>query len=236
MSSIRDTEVLADTVIRYPAALWVVERFGIPFGFGDKTIGEIADEHGIPRELFLTVLNMSIDEQYTPSIFEHFDCLPYLLNYLRNSHSYFTEEQIPQLKAEFQRFIRESNDESTRIISQIFEHYISEVVTHTNYENDVVFDYIEQLYRSYLNGHDLDKNIAYRIGIYGAHHDDIETVLMDLLNILLRHLPEGKNTRVRRDLILHLLHLQQDLSVHSRLENELLIPTVHRLERTMNLV
>gem|GEM_PF-6642203 len=86
-----------------------------------------------------------------------------------------------------------------------------------------MFDYIEQLYRSYLNGHELDKNIAYRIGIYGAHHDDIETVLMDLLNILLRHLPEGRNTRIRRDLILHF-------------ENELLIPTVHRLERTMNLV
>ena len=47
----------------YPILL-VMSRFGIPLGFGDKTIEEVCRDNGVDVDTFLSITNCLLDEDH----------------------------------------------------------------------------------------------------------------------------------------------------------------------------
>jgi len=73
----------------------------------------------------------------------------------------------------------------------------------------------------------------YSVSDYQEHHDNIEDKLEDLKNLLLKHLPLDNDQQIRRKLLFSLFELEYDLTIHTRIEDEILIPLVEKLERTI---
>ncbi len=229
-----ENNILAEVILQYPGTLQILERFGIPLGLGNDTIDVVCERHEVLPNLFTLVLNVSTFPEYVPQSGKSYDFIPQLLRYLSSSHRYFTEIKIPQVDDDVNRLILELGDNKARALSHLFKHYIAEVSEHIQYENETVFKYIQELYSCYQKQQLPDQSVSYHIGVYGAHHDDIESVLMDVKNILIRHIPQTEKGPLRRKILHQLFELERDLYSHTRLENEVLIPIVQHLEAEIN--
>jgi regulator of cell morphogenesis and NO signaling len=110
------------------------------------------------------------------------------------------------------------------MVEKFFNEYKKEVDHHFEYENGTVFPYILHLI-------DDAKDESYSVIDYREHHDDIQEKLDDLKTLLIEHLPQTTNNSLRRKILFALFNLDFDLQVHSKIENEILIPQVEKLEK-----
>jgi regulator of cell morphogenesis and NO signaling len=125
-----------------------------------------------------------------------------------------------------------TNQEEIVLIEKFFNEYFNEVVEHLNYENQVVFPYVNNLYNQWQgNPPDDFVDSKYSVEEYREHHDDIEEKLSDLKNLLIKYLPARNDQSARRKLLVHLFELESDLAIHSQIEDKVLIPLVSQLEK-----
>ncbi|NLE31987.1 MAG: hemerythrin domain-containing protein, partial [Bacteroidales bacterium] len=123
--------------------LFVLNQFSMPMGFGDKTIGEICQSHGVDTESFLTLLMFHAQPEKPDR--ERLCRLnaETILTYLKNSHTYFLDYRLPAIKEQLAVALQAHATRST--ILQYFEEYETEVREHMDYENEVFFPYVGQL-------------------------------------------------------------------------------------------
>ena len=91
------------------------------------------------------------------------------------------------------------------------------------YEEEVVFPYIEAL----LNGQRTD---SYKIDEFEHNHTNIQDVLDDMMNILLKYLPGDILPKERIEISYDIMELSDDLNRHSLIEERILVPCVESLE------
>lgn len=226
-------DVLAKVIHANYRVLVVLDRLDIKLGLGSKTIAEVAVENDIQPDAFLLILNLFCNKEYIPAVEGKFEYIPTILTYLKNSHTYFLEEKIPTIQKDIQQLVTILNDSKATTVELFYNNYIKEVNEHMEYEDTTVFPYIEQLYSAYLEQEASSLPTDFTIKIYGEHHDDIEDVLKDLKNILIRHLPQKEEGTLRRIVLQQLFELESDLFSHTRLENEVLISLVKDLENKL---
>jgi regulator of cell morphogenesis and NO signaling len=219
---------LSDVVSENPGLLLVLEHFKIPLGFGDLTVQEVCQRHQITGRLFLTICNLCcckdalfIDAQRFDSADAH-----QVLKYLKASHAFFLNEKIPRLKLIIeQKYLESPADKYSRVIKKFVQDYATEVFEHMNYENTIVFPYVESLLQKQK------QDSAYNINQFKRHHTNIEDKLKDLKNLLIKHVPPEYDSVVRRHILFELNELAHEINIHDYIENHLLIPLVEYLEK-----
>lgn len=219
---------LADIINFYPFIITQLEHLNISLPVEEKNISDIAKEHKISSDflifLFEYIINNQIIDRYTPKS----DEIDIILLYLKNNHNFYTKYMFPHIEKLINRAFESSQQEEFLLIKKFFGEYNKEVLEHFDYENNIVFPYISELYRS------LDTNIQiksnYSVEEYKNHHDDIEEKLNDIKNLLIKYLPSSIEPDFRRKLLFNLYQLEKDLDIHSYLEDKILIPLVENLE------
>lgn len=227
-------DILANVIHSNYRVLVVLDRMGIKLGFDNKTIEQITRENNINTGAFLIILNIFCNNNYIPDVGKNFEFIPDFLTYLKSSHHYFLNEKIPAIQQNIHKLVYHLHDSRTDLVESFYNKYIEEVTEHMDYENETVFPYIEDIYDVFLKRSTIRSSMAeYDISIYGEHHDDIEDVLKDLKNILIRHLPQKEQGKTRRIVLQQLFELESDLYSHTRIEDEVLIPLVKELENDL---
>ena len=88
---------MSDLVCGNYHILLIMSRFGIALGFGDRTVDEVCCQSGVDTATFLAVVNLLYDEGTTTV-----DCrnvsLEAFLRYLHNSHDYFLQYRLPDIR------------------------------------------------------------------------------------------------------------------------------------------
>jgi len=74
---------------------------------------------------------------------------------------------------------------------------------------------------------------TYSVKEYQDHHNDIEEKLTDLKNLLIKYLPQKEDQQIRRKLLFSLFELEYDLNIHSRIEDNILVPLAELMERNL---
>ena len=221
---------MADIIMADQRAMVLMPRFGIEMGFGDKTVKQICHEKSIQLDFFLLMVNIFLHHHYFPNKKLKNVDVKLLLLYLANAHDYYIREKIPALQSQFRDLMQVLSHPAKSQLDTFFNQYIQEVIEHIEYEEQVVFPYIEKLMMS------LDaagkKNVPdYGIREFEERHHNIEEKLSDLKNLLIKYFPPD-NGRYRRIRILNeLFDLEQDLINHARLEDKVLIPIVEDIEK-----
>ncbi len=227
---ILSTDILAQVIHANYRVLAVLDRLGIKLGLGNQTIEAVADQYHVDLDTFLLILNLFCDKNHRANSDGQFKYIPDLLVFLKNSHLYFLEEIIPQIQQNIKELIDQMHDSKAEMVNLFYNNYIQEVTEHINYENEVVFPYVKQLYNSYL-ANKAQTSTDFTINVYGDHHENIEDILRDLKNILIRHLPQKEKGSLRRLVLQQLFELELDLNSHTKLEDDVLIPLVKQLEQ-----
>ncbi len=205
--------------------LMVLSRFGIPLGFGDKTVEDICKEQDIDCRTFLTVADYISHHPYTHDDIE----LGQLMDYLKKAHNYFLEFQLPMIRRKLLEAIDISSVDSIGfLILRFYDDYATEVRSHMETENDHVFPYVDAL----LDG-TLDKGFS--IKSYAKGHIHIAPKLQELKDLIVRYYPEN-SCDLLTSALFDIMTCEQDLHSHCMVEDELFIPAVRQLEEKLEKV
>jgi len=214
---------MSDLITGSAPALLIITRFGIPLGFGDKSIGLLCKEHGVDTHTLLLLVNSSILEGYEPTSEQiasiHLDSL---ITYLLNSHAYFLDFRLPLIRQRLLSAISNCPQELAYVIRRFFDEYVEEVHKHMNYEDRTVFPYARRLASGERDGH-------YNIGIFSKRHDQIELKITELKNLLIKYYtaPSGYElTAVLHDIF----SVEIDLAAHNYIEDSIFTPYIQYLE------
>ena len=219
---------LSDLILSNYKLLSVFNRFDINLGFGEKTIFDICSQKQITPEFFILVCNIYSFEDYLPNNKNLLDINPKdLINFLRKTHYYFLKESLSEIENDLDELCEHCEDNHLVILKKFFIDYRKEVINHFEYEENIVFPYIENINK-------LGFNTDYNIHIFEDNHSNIEDKLSDLKNIIIKYLPETCSSKKRSILLEKLFCFQDELIIHSRIEEKILIPLVSEIEKHIN--
>ena len=220
LAGYKPTARMRDLVNDNSALLLVMGRFGISLGFGDQSIREVCRVHHVDENTFLEVANFVSDREY------HYDLvsLPSLIGYLKQAHEYFLDFNLPNIRRKLIESIDYSgSNDIAMLIVKFYDEYVTEVRRHMEYENEVVFTYVEQLSQGLLNRN-------YTISEFAGKHTPIGNKLKELKDIVIRYYPE-RNNYLLNAVLLDIILCEQDLTSHCMIEDKLFVPAVRLVEQ-----
>ena len=221
---------ISDVVFDNPPVLLMLEHFNINVPLQEKTIKEICLEINLNPEVFLSFANLYCGVCDVSLVHFSYNEIQSVIDFLKNGHNYFLHEKYPEIRQNLLLLFEVNNQNEIALVEDFFNEYFKEVTEHLKYEDEVVFPYITNLHRHILQRSPVKDQIAYSVHEYKEHHDDIEEKLNDLKNLLVKYLPGNNDQKIRRKLFLSLSALEQDLNIHAKIEDMILIPLVEKME------
>lgn len=197
--------------------------FGISLGFGDKTVREVCESQHVDTYTFLAVVNLALNDYRSNGDVSRLS-VPTLTQYLRASHDYYLDFQLPFIRKELMGALDENNS-LARLIMKLYDEYAHAIQQHMMYEEKKLFPYVEALLRGeVMEGYDTDT--------FSKHHEDTTEKLKELKNIIIKYLPsdELRNNQLTATLY-DIYNNEEWLRLHSKVEDEIFIPAIRNLEQ-----
>lgn len=211
-------ELIRDNAHLLPA----ISRFNIAFGFGDSPLGVVCQNNDVDADTFLCVCNLLSGYPYNADSIS----LHSLIDYLKRAHSSFLEVTMPKIRLHLIESIHYTDtNEVALLLVKFFDEYVEEVKNHLEYENEVVFKYVEAL---------LDNNIdnEFRIRRFSINHSHMAAKLNALKDIFIYHYNQKDNARLSA-VLFDIINCERDLMSHFEIESKLFIPAVEKLEHSI---
>ena len=187
---------MADMIATNYDLILMLPRFGIPLGFGDKSVRDVCRERGVDETLFLTVCNIYSFDDYTPDDEELGRIDSRLVaEHLQASHRYYTEERLPHLQHHLNHIVEHVGEQSATILKKYFADYCREVRDHVRHEERTLSQMLEDM----RSGERISDH-------YIKSHDNI------------------KDNEEMMELVFDIMQLSRDLEKHAMIEELLLLP------------
>lgn len=202
----------------------VLSRFSLPLGFGDDTIAELCGRAGISTDLFVLVVNFILSGEIDRERLARTDAVG-VADFLLRSHDYYLTYKFPHIRANLIAALDPIHADVNPVIVKYFDDSISSVKEHFAYEEHELFPYVRALAEG---GHSAGFNFS--ADLFARQHDhDVESKLSDLKNIILRYYSTSVPYRMY-DALVDIYNCETDLSLHSEVEERILVPLLRILE------
>ncbi|MCH5232363.1 MAG: hemerythrin domain-containing protein [Muribaculaceae bacterium] len=198
--------------------LQVLSRFGIPLGFGDKTVKEVCKDRNVDCLTFLTVINfVTKDSEEKPSASGL--SLTSLLEYLKQSHVYFLKFCLPAIRKKLIEGITLKDSDVSFLILKLFDEYVDGIREHMEEEEANLFPIVVSISNGDIVGKD-------RIYVYSRHHEEVGSKLKELKKIIIKYCPLAANANTLNDALFDIYRCEEELSSHCKIEDLLLLPAL----------
>jgi|SRR5574344_1374063 len=227
---VKPTMKVSELIFENPSVLMLLEHFDFDVVVRDSTVEQLCRQHHVNPELFVSFCNLY--NGFAPSGIDTFTTtdVSTIISFLRNTHSYYKTDKYPEIKEHIRHLFQKNNSPEIKLVEKFFNEYFDEVTEHLDYEEQVAFPSVCKKL-AIENIANLNTAEGYSISVYRTHHTDIEFKLSELKNLLLKHIPTKGDNIERRRLLTSLFELELDLSIHSLIEESILIPLVKKLEK-----
>lgn len=218
---------VSELILENPSLLILMEHFDIDIVVHEHNVHELCDKYGIPENIFILFANFY--NGFFPSTLPDFkkDEITWMIRFLANSHIYYKTEKYPEIKSYISELTNLNTNPEIKLIQKFFNEYFEEVIEHLDYENNVAFPFFTSLLFPEKVQLKTEKFSAKE---YKEHHTDIEYKLRELKNLLLKHISIQNDRQIRRKLLVSLFELENDLKIHSIIEETVLTPLMRKIE------
>jgi regulator of cell morphogenesis and NO signaling len=224
---VKPDTLIYDLIIDNPNILLLIEHLDANPNVADLTITDYCILNNINKEVFILFANLYNGFNKIDISKLQKDDISQIVIFLKNCHKYYLKEKYPEIVNLISELRESHKSKEINLILKFFDEYFDEVREHLEYEDSIVFPYIQNLI---LNTSNKKANSSFSVDEYREHHTDIEFKLTELNNLLLKHIKISGDIRILRKLVFNLFELEQDLFVHSLIEENVLIPLVKRIE------
>ena len=209
---------MADMIASNYDLILMLPRFGIPLGFGEKSVKEVCRERGVDENFFLTVCNIYSFDDYRPDD-EEVAAIDHRLvvEHLQASHRYYIEERLPHMQHHLDHVAESAGDQSSAVLKKYFADYCREVREHVRREERNLISMLDTL----SDGEPLSKAVTDH---YVKSHDNIKDKLSDLTLIIYKYIPGERLNEEMMELVFDIMQLSRDLEKHAMIEELLLMP------------
>lgn len=215
---------LRNLIEENPHLLVVMNRFGLSFGFGDKSVAAACATDNVDCDTFLAVCNFVCGNIRQSSDIS----LPHLMSYLRRAHTYFLDFLLPSIRRKLIEAVNCTDiNDIAFLLLKFFDDYVQEVRNHMDNENENIFSYVEQL----MEG---KGRSDFRITDYLDSHGSMAEKLTELKDIFIRHY-HIKDNDILTSALIDIISCGDELTSHCEIENKLFIPAVEKLEKELKL-
>ena len=197
--------------------------FGIRLGFGDKTVEEVCKEQGVDSYTFLAVVNFIING-YAPKDSDDRIDVETILGYLRASHRFFLDFQLPSIREKLKATLCQDDSMSTLIL-HLYDEYAHDIQKHMRYEEKTLFPYVEALLRG-------EQTSRYNVGIFSKNHSDTTGKFQELKSIIIKYLPQDNLSNNKlTDTLYDIYNNEEWLCNHSNVEDCIFVPAIRLLDK-----
>ncbi|MBR6900405.1 MAG: hemerythrin domain-containing protein [Bacteroidales bacterium] len=209
---------MADMIASNYDLILMLPRFGIPLGFGEKSVKEVCRDRGVDENFFLTVCNIYSFDDYRPDD-EEVAAIDHRLvvEHLQASHRYYIEERLPHMQHHLDHVAESAGDQSSALLKKYFADYCREVRDHVRREERNLISMLDTL----SDGEPLSKAATDH---YVKSHDNIKDKLSDLTQIIYKYIPGERLNEEMMELVFDIMQLSRDLEKHAMIEELLLMP------------
>lgn len=203
--------------------LQALGSFGISLGFGDKTVAETCELNGVDCYTFLAVVNFTIND-FTNFEDDEQISVPTLLHYLKASHAYYLDFQLPFIRRELEESI-DASDRIGHLMLKLYDEYAQEIRRHMKYEEKTLFPYVQSL----IDG---TATADYNIEMFSKHHEATDKKLRELKLMIIKYLPSDPHRNNQLTATLYDIYNNEEwLHQHAEVEDHIFTPAIRRLER-----
>ena len=206
---------MADLVNSRPYILNVLDRSGIRLGFGEDTVEECCSRQGKDTSTFLSICKICLFEGVVPGISELKSVrVDDVTSFLRNSHYSYKNVWLPLIEERISQVLEGRTESQRKVISEFFGKFKDELRLHFDIEEKKIFPLLEAMGKK---GRGTKK-------VFHEEHTNISEKIQDLANLLLKYLPYEDSDPEVTGLLFCLYQLKADISIHSRIENYMILP------------
>lgn len=217
----------------------LLPRFNLKPGFGEKSVDEVCQAHGVNTDFFLEIANAYLDELYVPGEGLSLFSLGTMVDYITSTHRYYTEIALPSVEEKIGRLMDRSalSQKEISLVTSFFSDYKKDFVDHLSQEEKYILPYVLELERqSALQEPDpkfIQKLETYSIREFEQEHNRLETSLKHLSELIIKYLPPFEDLQLCHQVLNDLATLMKDLTDHADVEDKVLIPRVAELEQVL---
>ncbi len=209
---------MADLIATNYDLILMLPRFGIPLGFGDKSVKEVCRENSVDLNFFLTICNIYTFDDFQPddddiSKIEN----SMVVEHLQASHRYYIEERLPHLQNHLDHIATSAGEQSAMVLRRYFADYCREVRDHVRREERNLKNMLDRM----RSGDTSDKAA---LESFQKGHDNIKVKLGDLTQIIYKYIPGERLNEEMVELVFDIMQLSRDLEKHAEIEELLLMP------------
>lgn len=199
MAFLSVSSILSESICENYLLIPVINRFGLKLGLGEKAVAEICLEHKLNPDFFLAILNTYLNEDYFPEKLLQGFDVDLVSDYLKQTDGYYIHAQIPNIEKHLNAFIAMSDPNNTQLLLI----------------RKLFFKFKEELLHRINNGL-LDDDTSYAL-------------LLDLKNILIKHISGNFNENLCFAVVFAIDTLLNDLGKHNRIREKILKPMINKL-------
>lgn len=199
MAFLSTSSILSESICDNYLLIPVINRFGLKLGLGEKTVSEICFEHKLNPDFFLAILNTYLNEDYFPEKLLQGFDVDLVSNYLKQTDGYYVHAQIPNIEKHLNAFIAMSDPANTQLLLI----------------RKLFLKFKEELLHRINNGL-LDDDTSYAL-------------LLDLKNIVIKHISGNFNENLCFAIVFAIDTLLNDLGKHNRIRDKILKPMINKL-------
>jgi regulator of cell morphogenesis and NO signaling len=218
----RGEDSMSDLVERDYRTLLVMSRFGIGLGFGDQTILQACEAHGVDVDTFIAVMSTIFDGDDRPPRDISRVSPTGLLDYLSATHVYYLDTRLPAIRRGLIEVWNGPENDLSRALINYFDDLVEEIGKHVRKEERELFPYVRMLIDGKVVPSQHDRS--------PAKHSPIKTQLAELRRILIKYYP-ARDTNRMNDVLFEIFTWEHDLVSHIRVEELLLYPVIRNLEQ-----
>ena len=204
--------------------LGVLARVGIDGSFGEKTVSEVCISSGLDPDTIILLCEVYTFPNFKPSMELLRRChVGDILRYMHQSHDYYLNRAITDMEASITKLLEPCQQKQREVVWNFFRGYKVEVKNHFGFEEQEVIPYVQGLIIGQTRpGFSIDR--------FEENHSNIDEKLGDFKNLVMKSLPAVCDNDIRRDLLVRIYALQEDLKCHTYIEDHVLVPMVRLLE------
>ena len=204
--------------------LGVLARVGIDGSFGEKTVSEVCISSGLDPDTIILLCEVYTFPNFKPSMELLRRChVGDILRYMHQSHDYYLNRAISDMEASITKLLEPCQQKQQEVVWNFFRGYKIEVKNHFGFEEQEVIPYVQGL----IIG---QNRPGFSIDRFEENHSNIDEKLGDFKNLVMKSLPAVCDKDIRRDLLVRIYALQEDLKCHTYIEDHVLVPMVRLLE------
>jgi DNA-binding CsgD family transcriptional regulator len=202
MIFVESSTVLSGLIADYHFLAPVINRFGIKLGLEDKTVSAVCSQYNLNEDFFLAILNKYLNEDFFPEKkLRNFDiCL--IAGYMQKTDAHYINVSLPNLEKHLNAFvaISDADNKQLRLLKKLFAEFKDE-------------------FQAKLS--DSEK--------YLEDEDPSHSILLDMKNLLIRHISGNFNENLCYAVLFAVDSLQDDLAKHNRIRIKILKPIIKKL-------